>query len=996
MEPPKRISEGAAPLTGRARMAARSRRRGKLPDKQRFIDLVSGSQDRFLRRVLDHAQPQDYAQGASTLAEPWRLSIAGLSAPLLKAWLRFDQPPALGPDDDFTQDPSGAFGIQEAQRHRARGGALTMFLNLMKSSRRSYIDLICQAGFDKGFREQCRLFIDRFFDRVEIGFCTEWFRLAGVDGDGQLPAAKKAMTDEQNKSLKIFESLPAPVLFFDRDHRVNSMSYAAAELLQDLTVAGEVHPDAGCPGPAATLPFLADNLQAFLAGQEPELTIEKSIPTRTGPGCFQVKFQRMHDDRNNFQGTIVILNDLTELQKNAEDLRESEERFRLLFNSSNDAVFVHPPVTGDQAGAFVEVNDKACQFLGYTREELLNLSPLDLGDPEIQDRFVAIREELLAEKQVLFETVHVAKGGNRIPVEINARLFTYHGRPMVLSIVRDISRRQQAEMEVRRLASFPELNSNPIVEVDAAGAITYYNPATLKAGFPALEALLPPDLGELMQAAAAGGERHCYREVRINEVLYAEDISFPEQIPGARIYATDITSHRRMEEQLELKGRLLDSATDLVYLCELDGTLVYCNESVCTHLGYGREELMSQKLPALLTPEYARRFADQVKILLGQGEAIFESAYRRKDGSVMPVEVNARLLPLDGRTFILNGSRDISERQAAAAALLAAAQKWRNTFDAIKDAVFLLDHESRIIQANKALADLVQRPFSEIIGRPCWEVLHHADHYLADCPLVRMRESHRRETQVLPAGERWLKAAVDPILNDEGEVTAVVHTIIDITDTVRYEADLSHSLEKLQRTLAGTVSALASTVETRDPYTAGHQREVANLASALAQELSFTPDQVEGMRVIGFLHDIGKIAIPAEILSKPGKINAMEFNLIKDHPQVGYDILKAIEFPWPLAQAVLQHHERLDGSGYPRGIKDGDIIPEARILMVADVVAAMASHRPYRPARGIEKALEEITRNKGTLYDPGVVEACIRIFSQKDLTLDYSAITDRI
>jgi putative nucleotidyltransferase with HDIG domain len=210
-----------------------------------------------------------------------------------------------------------------------------------------------------------------------------------------------------------------------------------------------------------------------------------------------------------------------------------------------------------------------------------------------------------------------------------------------------------------------------------------------------------------------------------------------------------------------------------------------------------------------------------------------------------------------------------------------------------------------------------------------------------------------------------------------------VHTVIDITASVRAESDLKNSLEKMQRTLAGTVSALASTVATRDPYTASHQRGVAALAAALAREMGCSPETVEGMRVTGSLHDIGKIAIPAEILSKPGKINAMEFNLIKGHAQIGHDILKAIEFPWPVAQTVLQHHERLDGSGYPMGIKNGEIIPEARILMVADVVEAMGSHRPYRAALGLEVALEEIVRHKGTLFDPGVVEACVRLFTEK-------------
>jgi putative nucleotidyltransferase with HDIG domain len=172
-------------------------------------------------------------------------------------------------------------------------------------------------------------------------------------------------------------------------------------------------------------------------------------------------------------------------------------------------------------------------------------------------------------------------------------------------------------------------------------------------------------------------------------------------------------------------------------------------------------------------------------------------------------------------------------------------------------------------------------------------------------------------------------------------------------------------------------------MEMRDPYTAGHQRQVAQLACAIAQEMGFPPERVEGMRVLGCLHDIGKIAIPAEILSKPGRLSAMEFTLIKDHPRAGYEIIKDIDFPFPVAEGILQHHERLDGSGYPRGISGPDIILEARILGVADVVEAMASHRPYRRSLGIDQALDEISRNRGILYDPEVVDICLKLFNER-------------
>jgi putative nucleotidyltransferase with HDIG domain len=182
--------------------------------------------------------------------------------------------------------------------------------------------------------------------------------------------------------------------------------------------------------------------------------------------------------------------------------------------------------------------------------------------------------------------------------------------------------------------------------------------------------------------------------------------------------------------------------------------------------------------------------------------------------------------------------------------------------------------------------------------------------------------------------------------------------------------------------------ALANTVEMRDPYTAGHQLRVAQLACALGQEMGLSQDQLEGIRVMGFLHDIGKIGIPAEILNKPGRLNEVEANLVKTHAGIGYAILKDLEFPWPVAQAILQHHERLDGSGYPSGLADRQIILEARILAVADVVEAMASFRPYRPAVGIDVAMKEISRNRGRLYDPEVVDVCLRLFKEKGFKFD--------
>ena len=193
---------------------------------------------------------------------------------------------------------------------------------------------------------------------------------------------------------------------------------------------------------------------------------------------------------------------------------------------------------------------------------------------------------------------------------------------------------------------------------------------------------------------------------------------------------------------------------------------------------------------------------------------------------------------------------------------------------------------------------------------------------------------------------------------------------------------------KLRKALDGIIQTIALTVETRDPYTAGHQTRVAKIASAIAKEMRLEENQIEGVHIAGIIHDLGKISVPAEILSKPSRLTETEFSLIKEHPQVGYNIMKNIEFPWAIAKMVLQHHERLDGSGYPSGLTGDEILKEAKIIGVADVVEAMASHRPYRPALGIEPAIREIKKNRGVLYDPEVVDACLNVFSEKKFNFD--------
>jgi putative nucleotidyltransferase with HDIG domain len=201
-----------------------------------------------------------------------------------------------------------------------------------------------------------------------------------------------------------------------------------------------------------------------------------------------------------------------------------------------------------------------------------------------------------------------------------------------------------------------------------------------------------------------------------------------------------------------------------------------------------------------------------------------------------------------------------------------------------------------------------------------------------------------------------------------------------VLETRRSEDYLQSHLDQLEKALEGTFKAMSLTLEMRDPYMAGHQHRVASLAVAIAQEMNLSWEKAEGLRLAGIIHDIGKIAAPTEILTKPTRLTKTEFQLLKDHPRIGYDIVKDIAFPWPVAHIILQHHERLDGSGYPEGLVGDAILPEARILAVADVVEAVCALRPYRPALGLEKGLEEIRKGRGIRYDTRVVDACIKLF----------------
>jgi putative nucleotidyltransferase with HDIG domain/PAS domain S-box-containing protein len=317
-----------------------------------------------------------------------------------------------------------------------------------------------------------------------------------------------------------------------------------------------------------------------------------------------------------------------------------------------------------------------------------------------------------------------------------------------------------------------------------------------------------------------------------------------------------------------------------------------------------------------------------------------------------------------------------------------------SVFVSIQDGMSIMDLDFNIIQVNPSMEKWYPHAMP-LLGRKCFQAYQGLSMPCRPCPAHRAIITGRPHSETVArrgvTGNTlgWLEVYSFPWRdNQEGKIIGVINYLRDITYRLQIEEEKQDSLIKVQKTLDGTVTALASLSEQRDPYTAGHQQRVAQLACAIAREMKLDQKVVDGLQVIGCLHDIGKITIPSELLCKPCKLNEYELNIIKIHPQNAFDILKEIEFPWPVAKAVFQHHERLNGSGYPLGSSNNDIILEARILAVADVTEAINSHRPYRPALGLEKALEEISRNSGFLYDRNIVDACLTLFKKRSFNFE--------
>jgi PAS domain S-box-containing protein len=664
-------------------------------------------------------------------------------------------------------------------------------------------------------------------------------------------------------------------------------------------------------------------------------------------------------------------------------------------------------------------NKVAEKISGYSAQEVIGhnkiwewLYPDEEYRKEITRKAVAIIEKGEAEEDS--ETTIRCKDGKVKIISWNSRNLTDSQREIIgsISIGKDITEYKQVEQamlenEKRYRELFIHMSSGVIIyEAKGNGRdfiIKNINPAAEKIDKLKKEDVLGKsilkvfsgvkhfDLFKALQKIYKTGKPQrltisLYKDQRI--VGWRENYIY--RLPSGEIVAVydDITDRRLAEKELkdseERLKILFDYTPDAYYISDLKGKFIDGNKAAERVIGYKREELIGKnylKLKLLSLADLPKAVKALANNLRGLPTGPDEFVLNRKDNSKVIVEISTYPVKIKGKTLVLGIARDITNRKKAEIALAESEEKYRTVFENTGTAMIIIEEDMTISVANRQVEQLSGYSKEEIENKMKWT------EFVIPEDLEKMKEYHllrRKEKEsALTSYEFSFRDKLGGIKNvwlNIGMIPGTkksVASLTDITARKTYEGKLKKSIEDV-------IYTIGKITETRDPYTSGHQLKVSKLSTAIAQEMKLPQDKIEGIRIASLVHDIGKISIPSEILSKPSKLSEIEYRLIKNHSQIGYDILKSIEFSWPIAQIVLQHQERLNGSGYPQGLKGDDILLEAKIIAVADVIEAMSSHRPYRPALGINKALEEISINRGILYVPEVVDACIKLFKEKD------------
>lgn len=453
----------------------------------------------------------------------------------------------------------------------------------------------------------------------------------------------------------------------------------------------------------------------------------------------------------------------------------------------------------------------------------------------------------------------------------------------------------------------------------------------------------------------------------------------------------DLSARHAADEAMTRYQTLAQNTQDILFFSSPDGRIIDCNEAAVLRYGYTKEELTAMTVFDLRAPGSTLPVGVDLVHVPGD-TAQFDQVHATKDGTLIELSVSAQRVKIGSQDMVVSVCRDVTEKRKATRQLRDSEARYRGLIELSPTPIIVYTADRTIVFANQATLDLLRaKDASEVVGQIAGKFIHPDSQRAATVG----REELEREGHALFGDMRLVRLDGSPVAvqmassrtSYNGEVA--FHLVIQDVTALKNEA------ENLKRTTENTISAMARLAEARDPYTSGHQERVAAMAFRIGRRMGLPEATCDTIRLAGTVHDIGKMSVPTEILSKPGRLSDVEFSLIKEHAQSGYELLLPIEFPWPIAEIVRQHHERLNGSGYPRGLENGAICIEARVIAVADTVEAMSSNRPYRPALGLEAALGVIRGGRGKLFDPSAVDAALALAKEGEL-LEKGARTEEV
>jgi PAS domain S-box-containing protein/putative nucleotidyltransferase with HDIG domain len=718
------------------------------------------------------------------------------------------------------------------------------------------------------------------------------------------------------------------------------------------------------------------------------------------------------------QSQAALVKEIAEHKQLENELLDNNERFQLITSASPDALIV----TRLSDGLISYVNEQCAQLIGVNASELVGQCTPDFYvHPADRQTFMSMLKDSVVVQN--WEVMLKRGDGTSFPALVNARVGSFMGQESIYAGIRDITERKLSEEQIQRMSQIADLAPGGIVVHDCDGNFLYANQNALQLhGYTKDEFM---SLNLLQINAPESAEQVALRMEILDKVgevdfevrsLRKDGTTFPEQVYAKRIewsgkpamisVFNDITERKQAEEALTTQRQtyelILEQSLAGYWDWDIPTGYEYMSSTFKKMFGYedheieNRAESWQRLIFAEDLPGVFEKFNQHVE---SKGKTPFynEVRYHHKNGSTVWVICTGKVIEWndDGKAKRMIGCHiDITERKQAEEALLESTKQTQRILDNLQDAYFQADLKGNFTLVNPRALSMYGYQFTgELLGQPAVKLYANPEERLK---ILEELKSNKVLTDYTCQGLRkdgsafWVSMNVQFLHDEQGNIIGTEGLVRDISERIKMEDEIAAKSEDLQITnvklehmLQQAVYAISRIGELRDAYTAGHQRQVRDLACKIAESMGLSDEVVRNISYAALIHDIGKIYIASDILNKPGNITNLEYQILQTHAEHGYNVIREVDFPEAIPTMVYQHHERLDGSGYPQGLSGDEITIESRILAVADVVEAMTSHRPYRPALGVEAALAEIQQHKGTKYDPKVVEVCISLFKDQ-------------